>query len=101
MTDLDLGGPGTRGKARAWAALVAAAAVVPFAISGTFGFVWDDWLLLVENPYVTGGTPWRDLFTHDLWAFAPGNMARSSAIGHLYEASSVQNRRSRHSLFQD
>ena len=74
MTDLDLGGPGTRGKARAWAALVAAAAVVPFAISGTFGFVWDDWLLLVENPYVTGGTPWRDLFTHDLWAFAPGNM---------------------------
>jgi hypothetical protein len=49
-------------------------AVAPFAISATFGFVWDDRLQLIENPFVTGVTSWGDLFTHDVWAFAPGPM---------------------------
>jgi hypothetical protein len=67
------GGPEEKWRAVVLAiAAVVLAAVAPLATSLGFGFVWDDRLQILENPFIAGDSSFLDLFTHDVWAFAPG-----------------------------
>lgn len=52
---------------RTGAALVAAAALIVFALSLRNGFAYDDVPAIVGDPRVTGGDSWRDIVSRPYW----------------------------------
>src|SRR5688572_7221927 len=64
---------------RTWqlVALVVAAAVLPYLPALDYGFVYDDHLVIEENPYFRIGISLRQVFTSDIWSLT-GQGSRSN-----------------------
>lgn len=57
------------GPQRALLAALVALNLAAFGASLRYGFVWDDELLIVRNPVVSGPRGYLDILTHDMWWF--------------------------------